>query len=148
MRTMGQTDKSGQPYILHPLRVMARGETVEQKVAGVLHDVVEDTPVTLDDLKILGIPHHIVDVIDCVSRRSKEVRGKVVKEQYQKEFIERICKNPIAIAVKLNDIADNTDPNRAIGFGKDRDGMMERYSIARARLIQAQLGFIAGKLTN
>lgn len=122
----GQVDKSGVPYILHPLRVMARGKTIEERVCGVLHDVIEDTSVTLTDLKAYGIPHHMVDAIECLSRKYKA-------ETYH-NFIGRILTNEIAMRVKLHDLDDNQDPNRAIG-GKEYLGMMRKYNRARRRIL-------------
>lgn len=59
----GQVDKAGQPYILHPLRVMLRMETLAQKMTAVLHDIVEDTDVTLEQLKMEGFPSEVVTAV-------------------------------------------------------------------------------------
>src|SRR5512133_2654196 len=75
----GQVDKAGQPYILHPLRVMLGLETEEEQLVGVLHDVVEDSgkkdpakAVTLDDLRNLGYSQEVITALDCVTRRAGE----------------------------------------------------------------------------
>lgn len=68
----GQEEKNGQPYILHPLRVMARVNTDAEKIVAVLHDVIEDTPVTRAQLEARGFPNHILDALDCVTKREGE----------------------------------------------------------------------------
>ena len=57
---MGQVDKGNQPYILHPLRVMLRLQTEEERTVGVLHDVIEDTSVTIEDLRKQGISKEVL----------------------------------------------------------------------------------------
>src|SRR6185503_15040426 len=94
----GQRDKVGQPYILHPLRVMFRLTTEAEQIVGVLHDVVEDTKYTFDDLRRLGYSEQILEALDGVTRRESE--------SYE-EFVLRSKKNPIARKVKLADLDDN-----------------------------------------
>lgn len=100
----GQVDKSGMPYAGHIMRVMAVGKTIDEKIVGVLHDVVEDTDWTFDALLAEGFPVHIVDALRCVTKLSDN-------EPYD-EFIERVKTNPLAVAVKINDLADNMDIRR------------------------------------
>lgn len=99
----GQVDKSGKPYILHPLRLMLKFEEADAQVVSVLHDVVEDGDVTLDDLRALGISESAVAAIDCLSKRDGE--------PYE-DFIERIKPNALARKVKIEDIKDNLDLTR------------------------------------
>lgn len=99
----GQVDKSGKPYILHPLRLMLKFEGVDEQVVSVLHDVVEDGDVTLDDLRALGVSDAAVAAIDCLSKRDGE--------QYE-DFIARIKPNDLARRVKIADIRDNLDLTR------------------------------------
>jgi len=68
----GQKDRNGQPYILHPLRVMAQVLTPDEKIVAILHDVIEDTPWTLDQLKARGFPARILQALDCVTKREGE----------------------------------------------------------------------------
>ena len=68
----GHVDKSGVMYVLHPLRVMRQMDSGTEKIAGVLHDVVENTPVTLQILKKKGYSQEIVDAIDCLTKRDEE----------------------------------------------------------------------------
>ena len=100
----GQVDKSGMLYAGHIMRVMAAGRTMDEKIVGVLHDVVEDTEWTFEALLDEGFPVHIVDALRCVTKLSDN-------EPYG-EFIERVMTNPLAAAVKINDLTDNMDVRR------------------------------------
>jgi len=100
----GQVDKSGMPYVNHVMRVMTAGRTEDEKIVGVLHDVIEDTHWTFDELLAEGFPSHIVDALRCVTKLSDD-------EPYD-EFIERVKTNPLAVAVKINDLTDNMDVRR------------------------------------
>lgn len=104
----GQKDKYGHPYIQHVLRVMHLGRTEEERIVGVLHDVVEDSDWTLDDLRAEGFPDKIVIAVDCLTKRSED-------EDYD-HFIGRIRKNNLAVRVKLNDLTDNMDVRRMDEF--------------------------------
>ncbi|QJI31810.1 GTP pyrophosphokinase [Pseudomonas sp. ADAK18] len=99
----GQVDKSGKPYILHPLRLMLRFETLDEQIVSVLHDVVEDGNVTLDELRHLGLCEHVVHAIDCLSKRPGE--------DYE-DFIARIRPDELARKVKIEDIRDNLNLTR------------------------------------
>lgn len=100
----GQTDKAGMPYIGHVMRVMQAGKTIDEKIVGVLHDVVEDTTWTFDALLAEGFPVHIVDALRCVTKLSDD-------EPYE-SFINRVKTNPLAVAVKIADLTDNMDIRR------------------------------------
>jgi (p)ppGpp synthase/HD superfamily hydrolase len=116
-----QLDKSGNPYILHPLRVMQRvtEHGLAAQIIAVLHDVVEDTWVTLDMLRRMGFPEVIVIGVDSVTRREGE--------RYF-DYIARAAAHPVGALVKLADLADNSDPVRAFaGSGN----LLERYGRAR-----------------
>jgi len=117
----GQTDKQGVPYILHPIRVMARLDNETDRVVALLHDVVEDSPTTFDDLR-KDFSEEVVSAVDHLTRRSDETYDA---------FIERVKKNPIAIRVKLADLADNTDPRRGI----TRVNKSDRYRRAISSLL-------------
>lgn len=100
----GQLDtNNGRPYIEHPFRVMNAGQTLPEKIVGILHDVVEDTPWTLEKLKNEGFSREIIDGVDAMTRRDNE--------DYD-EYLVRVAKNPIAVRVKLNDLTDNMDIRR------------------------------------
>lgn len=99
----GQRDKAGAPYILHPLRIMIKMENEVEMITAVLHDVVEDTPLTLADLRAEGFFEEIIAAVDHLTRREEE--------DYD-VFIERVRHNPIAVRVKLADLEDNMDIRR------------------------------------
>lgn len=98
-----QIDKGGNSYILHPLRVMLSLSIPEERICGVLHDVIEDAGITLEDLKAEGFDDSILNVLDLLTRR---------ENQTYDEFIDRLLCNPIACRVKLADLADNMDISR------------------------------------
>ena len=100
-----QTDKFGAPYIGHVMRVMNFGKTLDEKIVGVLHDVVEDNPkYSFDLLRKKGYPEHIIKALECVTKTSDD-------ENYM-DFVRRTEQSPLAIAVKLNDLRDNMDIRR------------------------------------
>ena len=108
----GQFDKEGNDYIGHPLRVMAAGKTTEEKIVGVLHDVVEDSGWSFERLAAEGFSQEVIEALRCVTKLSEN-------EPYDK-FIARIKTNPLAVAVKLNDLTDNMDIRR-LPYISDKD---------------------------
>ncbi len=102
----GQTDKYHAPYIAHVMRVMEYGKTMDEKIVGVLHDVVEDHPVefSLDYLRDQGFPEYIIFAISCLTKFDPD-------EEYD-DFVRRTERSPLAVAVKLNDLRDNMDLRR------------------------------------
>jgi|SRR5438552_12131142 len=123
-----QVDRAGQPYILHPLRVMVAMDSDEARRVAVLHDVVEDCGVTLDDLRALGYPDREVEALDALTKRGDE------HDDYAK-FIERVMKNPLAMKVKLADLEDNLDTRRLKSLGPRDLERLARYHTARRRLL-------------
>ncbi len=121
----GQQDKAGEPYILHPLRVMLRCATEDERMAAILHDVVEDCGVTLDDLRRAGFPAEVVRAVDLLSRREGEA---------YEAFIERLRPDPLARRVKLADLEDNIDLRRRIPLAEEDFARLDRYARAWARL--------------
>ena len=123
----GQVDKSGMPYAGHVMRVMQAGRTIDEKIVGVLHDIVEDTPWTFDALLAEGFPAHIVDALRCVTKLHDD-------EPYE-AFIERVKSNPLAVAVKINDLTDNMDIRRLADI-TDKDAIrLRKYLKAYRELI-------------
>lgn len=130
----GQVDKSGGPYILHPLRVMAglgHSASLEERQVALLHDVVEDCGVTSDDLRASGFSEKVVTAVGCLTKTLDEMdddNGGYVR------FIERCKANPLAARVKLADLADNLDTSRLPEITtRDRD-RLTKYEAARAVL--------------
>ena len=124
----GQTDKAGEPYILHPLRVMAQMQTEAEQIVAVLHDVVEDSDVTVDDLRKMGYREEIVTAIDHLSRRDDE--------SYE-QFIQRIKPNPLAVRVKLGDLRDNMDLRRNATLDEKALERFQRYRKAWFELTES-----------
>jgi (p)ppGpp synthase/HD superfamily hydrolase len=125
----GQRDKVGQPYILHPLRVMFRLDTEVEKTVGVLHDVIEDTKYKAEDLRQMGYSEEVLQALDCVSRRESESYDA---------FVLRSKVNPIARKVKLADLEDNMDVRRMAGVTEKDMERLIRYRKAWAMLKQEQ----------
>jgi GTP diphosphokinase / guanosine-3',5'-bis(diphosphate) 3'-diphosphatase len=114
----GQLDKAGQPYILHPLRVMMTVREVDEKIVAVLHDVVEDTNVTLIDLEKEGFSKTVLAAIFAITKKEGEARLDAAK---------RVALNHVARAVKLADLADNMDLSR-IAHPTEKDfARLEEY---------------------
>lgn len=101
----GQKDKEGLPYILHPLRVMQRVEGEDAQIVAVLHDVVEDTSVTIDDLCNAGFSAKVLEAVACVTH---------AKDVSYADYVVRCKANAIARPVKLADLHDNSRLERSI----------------------------------
>ncbi|WP_395603605.1 HD domain-containing protein [Pseudomonas sp. B21128] len=121
----GQVDKGGAPYILHPLKVMLRMTTLEERIVAVLHDVVEDCDISLDDLRKEGFSEEVLTAIQSVT--------KVPGESYE-DFVERAAQNPIGRVVKLADLEENSDLSRIASPSWDDLERVEKYRRAIARL--------------
>jgi len=129
----GQVDKAGDPYIEHPRRVAAsvRGDSVAQAAAW-LHDVVEDTSVTLADLRAAGFPEVIVAAVDALTRRPDEDRDA---------YYIRVAANPVALQVKWADLADNADPDRLDRLDAQTHARLRaKYAHAREALERCATG--------
>ena len=94
----GQSSINGEPYILHPLRLLIKAKSNEERIIAILHDVIEKTNISLADLKNKGFDQNIISSIDSLSRR----RG----ESYV-DYIGRLMQNRISVKIKLLDLADN-----------------------------------------
>ena len=123
----GQVDKANAPYILHPLRVMLNVPTIQHKIVAVLHDILEDTETTIEDLYQFGFQEHLIDAIVALTKKQGETRL---------EAAQRARQNPIARVVKLADINDNMDLSRISSpTSKDFERLNE-YKQVRDILIQ------------
>ncbi len=94
----GQSSINGEPYILHPLRLLIKAKSNEERIIAILHDVIEKTNISLADLKNKGFDQNIISSIDSLSRK----RG----ESYV-DYIGRLMQNRISVKIKLLDLADN-----------------------------------------
>ncbi len=117
----GQYDKSGMPYILHPLKVMhyLKTDDLELMAMAVLHDVVEDTDTTYQDLKDAGMTDRIIDALRLLTK----VRGQTLRE-----YVEGIKTNTDAIKVKLADLRHNSDIRRLKGITEKDVNRMRKYN--------------------
>lgn len=123
----GQVDKSGAPYILHPLRVMHRMETDAERIVAILHDVIEDTAVTHADLVREGFPPEILEALADVTKREGE---------HYEAFVMRAAANPIARRVKLGDLHDNLDVRRLNALTERDIARVNKYLKAVKALAQ------------
>jgi (p)ppGpp synthase/HD superfamily hydrolase len=126
----GQKDRNDEPYIMHPLRVAAQLWGYDERMVAVLHDVVEDTDVTLDDLRKAGYPGHIVDAVNALSKR------KEIDEPYS-HYIQRVKENPLATKVKIADLYDNANLGRL--------PKVEAYDLKRLDRYNRALQFLTGR---
>jgi len=124
----GQVDKAGEPYVLHPMRLMLKVRGPLQRMAAVLHDVVEDSAVTLQDLRDEGFPAEVVDAVQALTKQEGESRLSAAA---------RAAANPIARVVKLADVGDNMDMSR-IANPTDKDyARLREYEQVRDLLLAA-----------
>ena len=126
----GQFDKAGKPYITHPLRVMNNlglDATLEEQMAALLHDTMEDCGVTRELLQSQGFPEN---VIAAVEHLTKDAAGLADYDR----AIERVMLNPIAVKVKIADLTDNMDLTRIAAPTEKDWARVEKYKKAKARL--------------
>ncbi len=117
----GQKDKSGLPYAFHPIRVMMRCKSDEAKIAALLHDVVEDTTVSFDELSKEGFSEEILSALRLLTHDPS-----VAYEDY----IRQLSKNTIAREVKLADLEDNSDIRRLKEVDEKAVGRLRKYLFA------------------
>ncbi|MEN6293596.1 MAG: hypothetical protein ABFD07_16475 [Methanobacterium sp.] len=115
----GQKDKIGKDYILHPLWVMNHIEGYDEKIVAVLHDVVEDTTVSLEDLRNLEYSEKIINALDALTKRADESRF---------EYLDRAMSNELALAVKKVDIRHNSSEERLNQLPEsERERLIKKY---------------------
>ncbi len=122
----GQLDRSGQPYVLHPLRVMLAVNSEHERMAAVLHDVVEDSAITYDDLMREGFPTEVVEAVRALTRAKGGSRIDAAR---------KAVRNPIARAVKLADVADNMDLSRISNPSEKDHARQREYEQVREILL-------------
>lgn len=121
----GQFDKAGKPYILHPLRLMLQFADETRQTVALLHDVLEDSSTTTDDLRAAGFSDEIIEAVIALTRQANE--------SYE-AFIQRVKHNDIARSVKLADLADNLDLTRLTDPSEVKPQRIARYIRALADL--------------
>ncbi len=121
----GQEDKNGIPYIFHPMHLAEQMTDEETTVCALLHDVVEDTSITFDDLRAQGFP---VPVIEALSLLTHD------KSVPYMDYVQTLRKNKIAAAVKAADLRHNSDLSRLDSVGDKDMARMRKYQQALALL--------------
>jgi (p)ppGpp synthase/HD superfamily hydrolase len=122
-----QADRYQAPYIMHVMRVMMRGKTEAEKICGILHDVVEDTDWTFEDLQREGFPADIIESLRCLTKGEDEPYD---------QYIDRVKTNKLAIAVKINDLEDNMDVRRMPHMEPKDVDRFNKYLKAYQQLVQ------------
>ena len=121
----GQVNDKAQPYVLHPLRMMFKAVTIEEKIIAVLHDVIEKTTIDLEYLRSVGFSDRIVLGIDALSRRPQE--------NYDK-YIDRVAENNLATKVKIIDLDDNINSLDLDKSQESKSNKFLKYQKARNTL--------------
>ena len=116
-----QTDKSGIPYVFHPIHLAEQMKDEDTTVVALLHDVVEDTDYTLDDLAAMGFSRNIIEALNLMTHRTGV--------PYM-DYVAKIKANPIARAVKLADLAHNSDLTRLDTVDEKARARVEKYAQA------------------
>ncbi len=125
----GQVDKAGQPYIQHPLAVMAQVDSPEAKIVAVLHDTLEDSDFTVDDLVSAGFTPEIISAVQAITKHPDE--------SYE-EYLDRVMSNPLAMTVKIADVSHNMDLTRITNPTEADYQRLARYEVILQRLRAAQ----------
>ena len=123
----GQFDKSGIPYVFHPIHLAEQMTDEDTTVVALLHDVVEDTPCTLEDLRNYGFPERIVEAVGYMTHPDGV--------EYM-DYVAKIRENPIARAVKLADLQHNSDLTRMEQIDERALERTEKYRKAMALLTE------------
>jgi len=114
----GQVDKGGKDYILHPIAVAKMVKGRAAKTVALLHDVCEDSDITLDDLKAQGFPPRIIAAVDAVTKR---------KNERYRHYLMRVKSNRLATKVKIADARHNSDVTRIAGYTAADEARSMRY---------------------
>ena len=117
----GQFDKAGVDYIEHPIYVASQVDTEEEKAVALLHDVIEDSPFTAEELLLAGLPETVVTAVQILSKK---------KGQDYQTYLENVKSNSLARVVKLADLKHNSDLSR-LSSVTDKDlERLEKYKKA------------------
>ena len=130
----GQTDKAGASYILHCLRVATSMSTDEEKIVALLHDIVEDTDTTHEELYRNGFSSSVLDAVYAITRQADEAYNS---------YLKRVAANDLAYKVKLADMWDNSDVSRfAVDTQNEHEQNCANYLVKRNKLITLRAKFI------
>lgn len=117
----GQVDKAGEPYINHPLKVASAFEDDTRYIIAILHDVIEDSDITINDLINYGFPSNFIDALEAITKRG---------ESYE-EYLKKVKSNVLATQVKLEDLKHNMDLSRISNLRKKDVDRIKKYEYAR-----------------
>ena len=117
----GQLDKAGVDYIEHPIYVASQVDTEEEKAVALLHDVIEDSPVSAEGLLQAGLPETVVTAVQVLTKK---------KEQDYQTYLETVKKNPLARVVKLADLKHNSDLSRLSSITEKDKERLKKYKKA------------------
>ena len=120
-----QVDKSGMPYVFHPFHVAEQMKDEPTTIVALLHDVVEDTDYTLEDIAAEGFGQEIVEAVSLMTHED---------DVPYLDYVTKLKDNPIAKAVKLADLAHNSDPSRLGEIDEETQQRLEKYKTAIALL--------------
>ena len=120
-----QTDKTGLPYVFHPFHLAEQMDDEISTVCALLHDVVEDTDTTFEDLSVMGFPQEVTDVLKLLTHE---------KSVPYMEYVKKISTNPVATKVKIVDLRHNSDVTRLNVLDEDMKKRFEKYMQALAIL--------------
>ena len=114
----GQKDKAGKPYIFHPITVSLHVSGIKRKEVALLHDVVEDTPITVSDLRTIGFGYDVVEAVNAITKRNGESYC---------EYLQRVKENDIAKDVKMSDLRHNCNLKRLKTVTDKDKSRVEKY---------------------
>ncbi len=123
----GQEDKSGKDYIYHPLTIASYMKTDDEKIAALLHDVVEDSAITLNDLVQYGFSNDVIKAVDVLTKKEGQPYDK---------YIEILKTSTIAIKVKIADLTHNSDLTRITNPKPSDIERTKKYIRVRKSLIE------------
>lgn len=125
----GQVDKAGMPYIFHPYEVALQVQAEEEVCAALLHDVVEDTDWTMEDLRAAGFPETVLEAVQLLTHDPAVP---------YLDYVRALCGNPIAVAVKRADLHHNSARTRFDADSPDIEKRLQKYAAAEAVLDEAE----------
>lgn len=126
-----QTDKSGMPYVFHPFHLAEQMPDEDTTIVALLHDVIEDTPYTLDDLRAMGFNEQVLDALALMTHD---------KRIPYMDYVAKIKGNKIARTVKLADLKHNSDLSRLYNVDEKAMKRIDKYRQAIALLSEPDPG--------
>ena len=123
-----QRDKGGMHYVFHPFHIADQMDTEKETCVALLHDVIEDTSVTIEDLRKQGISNEVLEALEHITK------GK--QEPYM-EYISRVIQNPLALKVKKCDLEDNMNRSRLEKVTEKDEARLKKYELAYSKVIEA-----------